>query len=203
MINIFSRNIFTRYIAPLGITLALAGCASTAISNNYYLLNASQSTAEQQPSSTDKSKKLLVKPVVLADFLNQKFLVMQKGNQLYVSETHQWAQPLAGSITQAIAEDLRTGLSDWRVSKSQLNRGDRSPHTLLVAIDQFHPNNESLVSLKGSFQIRNGKELVLEDHFFIAQALEQDGFSQSVSQLRNLLSQLATKISTQLNAIES
>jgi uncharacterized lipoprotein YmbA len=59
------------------------------------------------------------------------------------------------------------------------------------------------VSLKGSFQIRNGKELVLEDHFFIAQALEQDGFSQSVSQLRNLLSQLATKISTQLNAIES
>ncbi|MFT6311184.1 MAG: putative lipoprotein YmbA [Porticoccus sp.] len=202
MIKIFSRNIFSRYIAPLALTLALAGCASTGVSNNYYLLNASQSADEQQQSSIDNSKQLLVEPVVLADFLNQKFLVMQKGNQLYVSETHQWAQPLAGSITQAIAEDLRADLSDWRVSKSRLNPGDRSAYSLLVAIDQFHPNDESLVSLKGSFQIRNGKELVLEDHFFISEALKQDGFSQSVSQLSDLLSQLAKKISTQLGAIE-
>ena len=203
MINISIGNIFTRYIAPLGLTLALAGCASSGINNSYYLLNVSQTADELQQPSINKSKQLLVEPVVLADFLNQKFLVMQKNNQLFVSATHQWAQPLAGSVTLAITDELRADLSAWRVSKSRLNPGNRTAYTLLVAIDQFHPNNESLVSLKGSFQIRNGKELVLEDHFFIAQALEQDGFSQSVSQLRNLLSQLATKISTQLKAIES
>lgn len=202
MINISSRNIFTRYIAPLGIILALTGCASSGVSNNYYLLNASQTADELQQSSLDKNKQLLVEPVVLADFLNQKFLVMQKNNQLFVSETHQWAQPLAGSITQAIAEELRTDLSGWRVSKSRLNPGDRTAYTLLVAIDQFHPNDQSLVSLKGSFQVRNGNDLVIEDHFFISQVLEQDGFSQSVSQLRDLLSQLAQTISRELKAIE-
>lgn len=195
-------NIFSRCIAPLGLILALAGCASSGIGNSYYLLNAAQTADEQQTSRLNKSKQLLVEPVVLADFLNQKFLVMQKNNQLYVSEIHQWAEPLAGSITQAIAEELRTDLSDWRVSKSRLNPGDRSAYTLLVAIDQFHPNDKSLVSLKGSFQVRSGKDLVMEDHFFISQALKQDGFSQSVSQLRNLLSQLATQISSELEAIE-
>ena len=132
-------NIFSRCIAPLGLILALAGCASSGIGNSYYLLNAAQTADEQQTSHLNKSKQLLVEPVVLADFLNQKFLVMQKNNQLYVSEIHQWAEPLEGSITQAIAEELRIDLSDWRVSKSRLNPGDRSAYTLLVAIDQFHP----------------------------------------------------------------
>ena len=202
MINISIGNIFTRYIAPLGLTLALAGCASSGMSNSYYLLNASQAAAELPQSSINKSKQLLVEPVVLADFLNQKFLVMQKNNQLFVSATHQWAQPLAGSVTQAITDELRADLSAWRVSKSRLNPGNRTAYTLLVAIDQFHPNDKSLVSLKGSFQVRNGNDLVIENHFFISQPLEQDGFSQSVFQLRDLLSQLAKKIANELAAIE-
>ena len=202
MINIYISNTFIRYVVPLILILALAGCASSGINNSYYLLNASQAAAQLQKSSLDKSKQLLVEPVVLADFLKQKFLVMQKNNQLFVSETHQWAQPLTGSITQAISDELRTDLSAWRVSESRLNPGDRAAYTLLVAIDQFHPNDKSQVSLKGSFQVRSSKELVLEDHFFISQTLEQDGFSQSVFQLRDLLSQLAKVISSELKAID-
>jgi uncharacterized lipoprotein YmbA len=201
MINIHISNIFIRYIAMLMLSSTLAGCAANGISNSYYLLNASQISDQLQKPSLDKNKQLLVEPVVLADFLNQKFLVMQKKNQLFVSDTHQWAEPLTGSITQAISDELRTDLSAWRVSKSRLNPDDRTAYTLLVSIDQFHPNDESQVSLKGSFQVRNSKELVIEDHFFISQTLEQDGFSQSVLQLRELISQLAKVISSELKAI--
>jgi uncharacterized lipoprotein YmbA len=193
------KKILSR-IAIIGFALAAAGCASTNPSIEYYLLN-SEAIETNNIDSNAAAKLLLVEPVVLTDFLNQKYLVMQKSNTLYIAQTHQWAEPPRHSITAAISQSLRADLPQWRVSQSRYNPGEKSSHRLLVVVDKFHSTDQSTVVLQGSYQLRDidGK-LLTEQYFALSQDLVEDGFAQSVNQLRDLISELAQDIASKLEA---
>ena len=93
----------------LGITILLvllAACGSSPRSN-YYLLTTDVSEAPRGDSPS-----LGIGPIAIPDYLNRNGMVYSReGNQLSVSSTDRWAEPLDSGIKRTLAVNLASQLN--------------------------------------------------------------------------------------------
>ncbi len=94
-------NLTTRLAAILGLAILLGACGTTP-PGNHYVLSSPGGTAP-----TGDSPSLGVGPITIPEYLKRNGLVYNRqGNQLQISETERWAEPLDSGIARVITINL-------------------------------------------------------------------------------------------------
>ena len=197
--------VFLKAFAGVCIAANLYGCAnSTAIPDTfYYVLEAtpsldsspkqSASSNEQHISNSGVAKYFSVSPVKLPLYMNQANLVLKlSDHKIKVSNYHYWAEDIGTSSQNIIIKELRQLMPQIGVySRCQ------DCINIDIEIEHFYPSEQGEVYLSGSFTLKTGNRISAHS-FSFKQALENGGFEESVSVMRELLSSLAREIGNKI-----
>lgn len=194
-------------LISIAMCLGLAACSSQAqLSVNYYILD-HELAAYQQSSSTAKhnpDKQIVLSQVRLAKYLEQSQLtILQNNHQLYYTSQHVWSEQLKHAIARALVNDFNTASNDYHLVLKNEPTSHDSRYQLQLQLDHLVATDDSEVILAGKFWLldhqKNKKgELVASSPFYFSKDLSENGFSHSVKQQRQLLKQLANRISSVL-----
>lgn len=103
-------NEISRYIGLFALLTLLAGCGTSPPSNHYVLTPRGGGT----PGSETPS--LGIGPIEVPEYLNRSAMVYNRqGNQLKVSGTQRWAEPLEDGLMRVISLNLATLLDTQNV----------------------------------------------------------------------------------------
>lgn len=109
----------------------LAGCIGSAPRENYYTLSAPPSSA---PVAGATSPSIYVGPVSVPESVDRTPWVLRtSANQVEISDTHRWAEPLKTAIPRVLAEVLSRELGTQRVLASR--QASNLPVDYRVAIE--------------------------------------------------------------------
>ncbi|MEM1110998.1 MAG: PqiC family protein [Pseudomonadota bacterium] len=129
----------TASIAPVALLLALtlAGCGTTP-PNNYYLLS-----AEVDAQAKAQTPSIGVGPVDIPEYLNRNRLVFQgSGNQLQMSNSERWAEPLTDGIERVLNVNLSSELGTQNTQSFPWSAGQTPDYGLSVRILNLDANAE-------------------------------------------------------------
>ncbi len=185
--------------------LCLASCSSTSdtLETKYYLLNSPSINKSISLISTDSEqpkKKEVVLIIEVAEYLQQPFIAMQiDEHSLYYAQSHLWAEPLKSDIMVALALELNNSSSTNNYTLVKGNAARYPSNKLFITIEHFHASKTGNIILTGNFQwvdkaINDENQQLIQppqQPFYLETALEVDGFTHSVSKMRELLTQLA------------
>ncbi|MEC4724908.1 ABC-type transport auxiliary lipoprotein family protein [Shewanella sp. D64] len=210
LMNSINSSLMT-LLVTIAVVLSLFGCSSAPNSTSYYLLNnqVSASAINQQElagsPSIESEKATVLLSVQLADYLNSPYLVMQiNQHKIEYATFHMWAEPLADSSFNALLSDLNLVSTTLKFKPEPQFRGTKANEQaeLLVQINYFHVTAQSKVILSGRYEYKSHKGADLDvsqndtQAFSFESPLQQDGYSDSVAQMRDLVTQLAKQIAS-------
>ena len=176
--------------------MALISCSTRPVEkNHYYVLEPASVSAPLTYSA--QAKKVIGIDVDTTNYLHQRGLAMQlRNHQLYFSAQHLWAEDVSQGIAQVLVNQLnRLQTSVHFVVRSALTNPMLN-QTLHVQVEHFVPTQDSQVILQGQYWLSG---LTQENagtiqRFSFDADLQQDGYPHAVSQLRDLLHNLATQL---------
>lgn len=196
-------NLVSRISLVLALVMCSA-CTTAPVSENYYLLGSSATTLTK--AVNDSTAMISVNTVTLADYLNQRRLVMQLGDhQIQKAHYHLWAEDLAEAITRELLFELEsTGQAantQFQWSNTLTKRGNSLQ--LSVHFTQFHPSDRSEVLVAGYYQLldKHSNRTLTAADFSFNKPLSANGYTHAVSQLRGLLAQLSENIHASLSEV--
>ena len=108
------------WAAAMGLACALAGCAA-APPDRFYTLDLPagerpRAIAGALPAPEAGRTTAGIAAVQVPEIVDRAQLVVEaQPQQVYVLEGHRWAQPLPATIAEALATDLESALSGWRI----------------------------------------------------------------------------------------
>jgi uncharacterized lipoprotein YmbA len=182
-----------RLFAWIMVLVSISACSVTKPSpvTTYYLLDSRPLTVNQKA----RDHFIEVFSISLPDYLEQPNLVIRgKNNQIVIASYHSWADSLSDSIQRVLLRELNKLDSAYSFVKACNQCGKLS-----ISIEHFYPTESGQVVLSGSFQFQTGVNKTLFQQFVLSDELVADGYDNSVSQMRQLLVQLAEKIVTDLS----
>ena len=179
-------------------SMLLVGCSSATKQPNYYLFASTNSIHEASfEKPLTQRKAILLKPVILADFLNQPHIVFNhKPNQLHQAVNHLWAEPLDKSIALVIAQTINEKSDYYTAELLPELRSDSGDYRLQLRVDQFYPTYEQTAVLYGRYWLYNkqGDKLIVSRNFAFDTPLEQDGYEHAIAKMQGLLAELALSL---------
>jgi uncharacterized lipoprotein YmbA len=175
----------------------------------YYLLH----TPESQISNISFKDKpaVILQMVDVAEYLNQSGLVIQVDMyELYYSRQDVWAEKLQSAFYKALLEDLNsTGQRNYVAPNSP--NAKFATASIKVELEHFHATDLSTVINSGRYYLsaidtqhktnNNAYVSSLNNTYYFDLALEKDGYTHAVEQLRKLISSLAKKIEKDIAAL--
>lgn len=184
--------IFTRLVPILLLSL-LASCASSPASSVQYLLPTDSNPAAPA-SSGEVSRVLVVRPLQIADFLNDEGIVLQLDDiTLNQASANRWAEQPAMMLQRGLRQRLANRLPDTEVLDSNTRAaGDMQ---LLVEINSFQGTHTGEAVAAGQWQLRGANgEVVVQRNFEAVTRLDNDGYPALVRALGRSWDQVATEI---------
>jgi len=107
-----------KLIAAITIMFMLVSCTNETATIRYYKLSGKiplQHRPLAHKNITDRPL-VLIEPIILAEFLRRKGLVIQKNEyQIQISNIHRWAEELDRATARLIRQALEKSLTDFRV----------------------------------------------------------------------------------------
>jgi uncharacterized lipoprotein YmbA len=185
----------------LGITLLLtllAACGSSPRSNHYLL------TTDVTQAPSGNSPSLGIGPIAVPEYLNRNSLVYSReGNQLQVSSTDRWAEPLQSGIKRSIAVNLASQLDTQDIRYFPWDTDKAPDYGVSVNLLQLDANHQrALIAAEWKvFHPASGKAVARR-----ISTLEQPlpSGALEVQQIAPAYSQLLTKLSRLISdAIEA
>jgi uncharacterized protein len=155
--------------APWAALLLAAACGGLAPQENYYTLSAQPSPA---PVTMDSPLSLHVGPVSVPEVVDRVQMVLRTSpNQVEISDTHRWAEPLKTAIARVLADTLSRELRTARVFASRQGAVSPVDYRIAVEVQRFESSLESgatidavwtVASTKKDGAIRNGRTVAQE-----------------------------------------
>jgi len=202
-------------IISLLVALMLSSCASETVNTKYYKLGSVDMNTDAETkngvnnrevkSNVAKRPLLLIEPILLADFLRQPGLVIQKADhQLQISNVHRWAESLESAALRVLRIQLEKRLPNYRI-ENQNGRWKTPPkRRLSIELTQFQiDNNNNQVVSTGTFWLFDEqRNLLIKKGFDIQQPLLKNGYAHAISKLEFSLLKLAEIIAKNSNNFE-
>jgi uncharacterized lipoprotein YmbA len=180
-------------LAVLG--LALAACASTPATIEYYRID--PANTGNAAAISDTAKTVVLDTVELPGFLSQAGLVMQSGDhKISISTTHLWAQRLDKALPRLLARKLQSRSTEFVFYQRDSDWVATTDYLVRVRIDNFQPTTAGEVITSGSIQLMDaisGQPSPPRD-FSYSRDLRADGYAAAVVQMDELLGQIADLI---------
>lgn len=187
--------------------ICLFSCSVPGVKIHYYLLD---SHADKLPVVGEQVLPIvLVKPLVIADYLRQPNLVMLlEQHQIHYSLQDVWAESLQTAFHRALLQDLNSSDSHHYISASSplVNKASR---TISIDLAHFYSTDVFNVVTSGQYwlsgsRLKESKQDALsitKYPFYYELDLQQDGFSHAVNQLRATVRLLAKQINQDVMAL--
>lgn len=178
--------------------LLLQGCAqqSNRTSNQFYLLS-SDSQAIRKIATNNV---LGIRPVTVAAYINNPGIALQtSNNRIIIANHHLWAEQPNLAVTRVLHSELNKLLPQSRVDNGQFGRHDDWQFILSTHIDQFHGTEDGRAILSGYWLLETSNTVIINVRFNLSAQIETPGYSPLVSQLRQLLAQLAAEQAEQIS----
>ena len=170
----------------------LTGCSSPPVELKHYLLD--QKLDVYKNTRVQGDIRVELQRIKLARYLQQSQLaILQQDNQLYFASQHVWAEELHHGISRALVNDINLDKEIHIFTPSEPGN-HQSQYQLELQIDHLVATDDAKVILAGKLWLLDGKKVKASTPFYFHSELQGDGFSQAVTQQRQLLSQLAQKI---------
>jgi uncharacterized lipoprotein YmbA len=189
-----------RLITLFLLTLCLLSCSTTPAEIKLYSLSIPAGTTDgidnRKTIKTSNTPVLLIDSVKLADYLNNRNLVIQiNRHQIYNASHHLWAEDLDKAIANALLHKLKPLENSFYLINNSSRLKDSAKYRLLLEFDAFHATDKSQVIASGKYWVTdNTQNFVLENSFSYTLNLEQDGYLHTVEKLNKSLDLLATDI---------
>lgn len=185
-----------RKLISLLFILALSACATSNQQVKYYSLTLnSDSQTVAAVENSDKAL-IIIDPILLADFLRQRGMVMQLGNyEIITANYHQWAGPLDKSIAELLRQTLNNKSSHYHFETRQGQWSKNRILNLKLDFEKFHATDHSTVIIAGRYWLyQQDKPHSVTREFSISDTLNRDGYLHSVEKLEQALEKLADQI---------
>jgi uncharacterized lipoprotein YmbA len=180
--------------------LSLTACASKTLEDHYYSLVLAADPGAATVDAGETTGQLLIRPVMLPDYLDQRGLVIQLGsNKLQTANHHFWAEPLRDGISKVLVQDIAAGNVALAVDRDLGGRGPLASCYLDIEFDKFHATNNARVVSSGRFWIVSDDRRIRQE-FDLSGELHADGYAHAVDALRGLLGEIADQISVEIEA---
>lgn len=191
-----------KLIAVVIIALILASCTNETATIRYYKLSGKLSLQDQSPAPKNKADQplVLIEPIILAEFLRRKGLVIQKNEyQIQISNIHRWAEELDRATARLIRQELEKSLVDFRVEDQSGRWKVKPSYRVSIELNQFQVNHKSQTVTSGQFWIfGKNREILAKKHFSFELDLKVDGYEHAISQLEFSLEQLSQLITSEM-----
>lgn len=137
------------------VAVVLAGCAGNAAKENYYTLAAPPSSA---PLATGVTPSIYVGPVSVPEAVDRTPLVLRtSANQVEISDTDRWAEPLKTAIPRVLADVISRELGTQRVMASRQASALPVDFRVAVEIQRFESSLDEGASLDALWTITGPK----------------------------------------------
>lgn len=178
----------------------LAGCSSAPETTSaLYLLPQPESQTQTAEAVTERPL-LVVRPVELASYLNNRGIVYRTSESQVIQAKHnQWAQNLSEQITQRVIADLRQKQTHyWPVTVHNL-LDQSSDDKLQLSLNKFNGNYQGNTEVEGEWMLieANGK-VKRRAPVKISVPLQTEGYDALVEALAASLDDLTDAIAQQL-----
>ena len=182
--------------------LGLAGCASSPSPAIEYYLLTPPVTARDSVIERPDQPTLVIESVDLAAYLKQSGMIIQTGDhQLQVSRTHLWAESLDLALPKALVRALQHQSDQYSYYLKNVDWVGQTDYRLRLRIDSLQATDHGEVVSAGRFQLISASDTetpVFVD-FAFRRDLQQDGYSDAVSQISALIGEIAAAIIDSLN----
>lgn len=179
--------------------LVTSACASRALDDHYYsLVLAADQTIAAHGNETAQHH-LVVGPIQLPAYLNQRGLVMQTGsNQVRAANHHFWAEPLEEAIAKVLVGDLSRRFENATVDRDAGRWTVNGNCRVRVEFDRFHATNASRVVSSGRYWLLSDDN-ASKYEFEFSQKLTIGGYGHAVDALRASLALLSEQMSESID----
>jgi uncharacterized protein len=179
-------------ILPLLVLSVLASCAGSPVSNTQYLLPSDSSATTA--AAGERSRVLIVRPLQIADFLNDEGIVLQLDDiTLNQAGANRWAEQPALMLQRGLRQRLANRLPDTEVLDSNTRAG--GDMQLLVELNSFQGTHNGEAVAAGQWQLRGANgAVIMQRNFAAVTRLENDGYPALVRALGRSWDQVATDI---------
>jgi uncharacterized lipoprotein YmbA len=176
------------------LTLALAGCfGPRADPSSFFQLSPVPPPAAQASVAASVG----LGPVTVPGYLDRLQLVTRlSDNQLEVSETERWAEPLAEGITRTLQENLAAQLPGSTYVHYPWYADEAPDFALQLELRRFEGDGVGLATLEGTWSLARGDERVGGRAVRLDETGAGPTRSDQVATLSRLLATLSTEIAT-------
>jgi len=186
--------ILSRANVLFAVMIGLAACASKPVDDRYYSLVLAADNVPAPANAEDANAHLIVGPIQLPAYLNNRGLAIQLGsNQIQTANHHFWAEPLEEAISKVLVRDISSRIDGMAVDRDAGRWTVAGDCRLRVEFDKFHATSESRVVSSGRYWI-SSTGLSVKKEFDMVRVLSADGYTHAVEALRELLGTLAMQI---------
>ncbi len=186
----------------LFIAALVAGCAENP-ATRFHILESIQSKADQLNSQSVTNKHVGVREIKLPTYLDRPQIVTRVGaNQLVLSYSHQWAEPLSKSVARVLTEQLDAELGNVHVVSYPWSRTQTTDAEVEVRIDQFEMVDKQNCVLDVSWLIwPKASKTAITYHSLITVAVDSPDYSRLVTAHSEALTQLSKQIANSLSRV--
>jgi len=196
------RNLFRFLSACLLALLALAGCTS-APATHYYVLDSVHPQKKEQPS---KPGMVAVLHLEIPRYLDRPRIVRRDaGNQLHISEYHQWGGRLRDNIARILSDNLSERLGVTTVSTASLPGSMDARISLFVDIRKFELLSDGFVHLVVRWHILSRGKVIQSSLENLQSDLrvEEHDYAGMAAAMSRLLGHLSENIAAGVRSVEN
>jgi uncharacterized lipoprotein YmbA len=180
------------YLLQAMLVVLLTGCASQAIEPSYYLLRSKQDLSS---STLSTSTHFSLGAVEIAPYLDQPGLVLETADgQMRPASQNLWAEPIFDGVRNFLATEIAQAYGQ------ELLPTKLAPNTTAVniRIDQLHGTRDGKAQIVAYWWLVRANEVIVLNRFAQSRNLDSSGYSALVDAEKDLLAELAIKISNSL-----
>lgn len=178
-----------RFLTLLPFLIFALGCSSSYPS--FYKLSA------EGPSPSGGGIGVGVGPVILAEYVNRRNLVVQTGpNKMEVAESHLWAGDLDDAIARVLSVNIGRRLKTGNVRTYPWQRDSEVDYQVAMDIREFMAGDDGYAHIEASWRVYSlpGRNLKTSKTFIAREPIATETFDAMVAAQSRLLGLLAEDI---------
>jgi len=200
-----NRALFRRAAIVCFLVMTAVGCAKTP-ATHFYVLNPVAQPREATPAAGAASGPIVeVGPVTVPDYLERPQVVTRlSSNELRLSESHQWAEPLEQNVARVIVENLSAALNSERVVFYPAKQSAGVKYRVVVRILGFDAGEDGATVLEALWRVTDskGETVAPEKRSRFESSARELTYNAITAKMSDLLGQFCEEIASAIERAE-
>ena len=185
---------------------ALTACGTTAPSRFYLLTTEHQGSTGVNAALPKNDTYLGIGPIKFPEYLNRSQIITRgPGAEVYIADTHRWAEPLHENFLRVVSENLSTLLHTQRIAIHPWRNWRDIDYQITIDVIRFDATTDGEILLIAHWKIngQEGKEQLLAEKSAIQVKSSSVEYADIVQAQSTAVGQLCREIAEKLGQLPS